>query len=237
MLKPVSIRKSLLACLADCAAAVPFGGNLRTIAPASSHSFYTRRYLQAKKTITTMRKVICTLIFLTIFSGCSPLKRISDKEVQKISDYNDFKRFNGSFRLLRNDPHDIVLSLEDIFYFKTDYHNGNRADSTYRMKLNFLDEKTLQADLYIMDSLIETKVVKGKIRKNHFVLRDHFEVPHFYLLFNFYRSSKSRIALLPNGNLTADFASGGCGLLVLFPVMCAGTDNYNLTYDRIKASR
>ena len=42
MPKPVSVRKSLLACLADCVAAVPFGRNLRTITLASSHSFYTR---------------------------------------------------------------------------------------------------------------------------------------------------------------------------------------------------
>ncbi len=42
MFKPVSNGNFLLACLADCAAAVPFGRNLRKITHASSYSFYTK---------------------------------------------------------------------------------------------------------------------------------------------------------------------------------------------------
>ena len=48
MLYPVINQNSVLACLADCAAAVPFGRNLRTIKLASSHSFYTGRWQQFK---------------------------------------------------------------------------------------------------------------------------------------------------------------------------------------------
>lgn len=46
---PVLSRNSVLACLVDCAAAVPFGRNLRTITLARSHSFFTRRYKALKK--------------------------------------------------------------------------------------------------------------------------------------------------------------------------------------------
>lgn len=184
-----------------------------------------------------MIKFILIISLLGIFTGCSPLKKIPDKGVQKIADSNDAKKMNGSYKLLRNEPDNFILSLEDIFYFRSDYHNGNRADSTYLMQLKFLDERTLRADLYKKDSLIETRIAKGKIRKNYFILRDHIEVPYFYLLFNVFKSGKSRIALLPNRNLKADFASGGCGLLVLFPVICAGTDVYDLTYERIESGR
>ena len=61
MLKSVLNRNIVLACLADCAAAVPFGRNLRTITHARSHSFYTRRCMQL---------LIAKGLFLKVLGGC-----------------------------------------------------------------------------------------------------------------------------------------------------------------------
>ncbi len=51
-----------------------------------------------------MKKLtIILLLLLNIFTGCSPLKKIPDKEVQKIAGFNGATKFNESYRLLRND--------------------------------------------------------------------------------------------------------------------------------------
>ena len=97
-----------------------------------------------------------------------------------------------------------------------------------------LDERTLKADLYSNDLLLETSIVKGKMKKDYFIINGGFEIPAFYLLFNAFRTSSSRVALLPNGNLVADYEYGGCGLLVLFPIMCASNEVYDLTFEKIK---
>ncbi|WP_271394120.1 hypothetical protein [Aequorivita sinensis] len=105
------------------------------------------------------------------------------------------------------------------------------------MRLTALTEKRIRAELYHGNELLEEKILKGHLKKNYFVLNASLKFPVFYGVFNVYRSRKTRIGILPTGNLTLDYDTGGCGMLVIFPLMCAGNDSYGIEYKRIKSSR
>ncbi|UJH92647.1 hypothetical protein LZ575_09355 [Antarcticibacterium sp. 1MA-6-2] len=128
-----------------------------------------------------MRKLFVLFILFIFLTSCSGLKKITDKEVQEIQNFKDAEKFNGTYSLFRNGANKYSYSLDNILKFKTDFDNENRLDSTHLVQIKMLDEKTLKADLFSKDLLIETKIVKGKMRKNYFIIKGRFEVPAFYL--------------------------------------------------------
>ncbi|MCZ4320380.1 hypothetical protein O4H26_15425 [Aequorivita viscosa] len=183
-----------------------------------------------------MKNAIIFIFSIGILTSCSTLKKIKPNENLNISDSNQLELINGDYSIKR-DSTCLGLSLDGAFEFKTEFNCINKADSTHFMRLTTLSEKKIRAELYHGNELLEEKILKGKLRKNYFVLNASLKFPIFYGVFNVYRSRKTRIGILPNGNLTLDNDTGGCGMLVIFPLMCAGNDSYGIEYKRLKASR
>ena len=169
-------------------------------------------------------------------SSCSSLKKIKSNRNQPIRDLNELKLIDGDFSLKRNSTC-IDLSLDEAFEFKTEFNCIHKADSTHFMRLTTLNEKRIRAELYHGNKLLEEKILKGKLRKNYFVLNTSLKFPVFCGVLNVYRSRKTRIGILPNGNLTLDNDTDSCGMLIIFPIMCAGNDSYGIEYERIKVRR
>lgn len=180
-----------------------------------------------------MKKETILILITGIFFSCSTLKRIQPNDNKKINNVNSLKAINGDYKLNQNE-HCGGMSLDAAFDFKTEFNCINKPYSTYFMRLTTLDEKRIKAELFQGNKLIEEKTLRGKLRKNYFIINASLKFPLFYGIFNVYRSRKTRIGVLPNGNLTIDNDTGGCGMLVVLPLICSGNDSYGIKYKRIK---
>ena len=66
-----------------------------------------------------MRKLFLLIILSNFLISCSSLNKITDKEVQEISDFESAKKLNGTYNLFRNDANNYIYSLEDVLKFRT----------------------------------------------------------------------------------------------------------------------
>lgn len=150
-----------------------------------------------------MKHGITLIVIVALFSSCSSLKKIQPNENQPIRNFEELELINGVYSLDRNQPC-LGSGLNGAFEFKADFDCINKPDSTHFMRLTALNEKQILAELYQGNQFLEKKILKGKFSKNYFTLDTSLKFPVFYVVFNIYRSRKTRIGILPNGNLTVD---------------------------------
>jgi len=84
------------------------------------------------------------------------------------------------------------------------------------VKLNVINNKRIEVSLLKNDSLIKSKILKGKIKNGYFEFRKRILVlPTIFL--NTFRTTKFRIGILNNSNLTTDYnqISWGTGFVVV----------------------
>ena len=152
-----------------------------------------------------LKKIVKSLYFLliiSIFTSCASLK--SDKFVDgqiELTKQN-LNLINGIYT--RNPINQSEKWKGDLFwnFYTRGYNVG--ADSLCAVELKVVDERRLNVTIMKNDSIIKSKVLKGKIKNGYFEMKRRvFFVPTIYL--NVFRTTKFRIGLLENDNLTTDY--------------------------------
>ncbi len=154
------------------------------------------------------------MLLISIFTSCASLK--SDKFVDgqiELTKQN-LTLINGKYA--RNPVNQSENWKGDLFwnFYTRGYNVG--ADSLCAVELKVIDEKHLDVTLMKNDSIIKSKVLKGKIKNGYFEMKRRvFFVPALYL--NVFRTTKFRIGLLENENLTTDYkqVAFGTGFFVI----------------------
>ena len=154
------------------------------------------------------------MLLISIFTSCASLK--SDKFVDgqiELTKQN-LTSINGKYT--RNPVNQSEKWKGDLFWnFYTRGFNVG-ADSLCAVELNIIDERRLNVTIMKNDSIIKSKVLKGKIKNGYFEMKRRvFFIPTIYL--NVFRTTKFRIGLLENNNLTTDYkqVSWGTGFVII----------------------
>ena len=159
-------------------------------------------------------KIIYFLLLISIFTSCASLK--SDKFVDgqiELTKQN-LTLINGKYT--RNPVNQSENWKGDLFwnFYTRGYNVG--ADSLCAVELKVIDERHLNVTIMKNDSIIKSKVLKGKIKNGYFEMKRRvFFIPTIYL--NVFRTTKFRIGLLENDNLTTDYKqlAWGTGFVVI----------------------
>ena len=154
------------------------------------------------------------LLLISLFTSCATLK--SDKYVDGQIELTkeNLNLLDGKFT--RNPINQSEKWKGDLFWnFYTKGYNVG-ADSICAVELKVINEKHLNVTLLKNDSIVKSKTLKGKIKNGYFEMRQRkFIVPAVFL--NIFRTTKFRIGLLENKNLTTDYKqiAWGTGFVII----------------------
>lgn len=154
------------------------------------------------------------LLIISILTSCATLK--SDKYVDgqiELTNQN-LNLINGKYT--RNPVNQSEKWKGDLFwnFYTRGYNVG--ADSLCAVELKIIDERRLNVTIMKNDSIIKSKILKGKIKNGYFEMKRRvFFIPTIYL--NVFRTTKFRIGILENDNLTTDYnqIAWGTGFVII----------------------
>jgi hypothetical protein len=171
-------------------------------------------YLDVPSNLIKTMKSIFFLLIISVLTSCATLK--SDKLVDKQIELTKENLILLNGRYSRKPVNQSEKWKGDLFFnFYTRGYNVG-ADSLCAVKLKVIDEKHLSVTIMKNDSIIKSRVLKGKIKNGYFEMnRRVFFIPALYL--NVFRTTKFRIGFLDNNNLTTDFKeiSWGTGFFII----------------------
>ncbi|ARN79142.1 hypothetical protein BST97_14755 [Nonlabens spongiae] len=191
-----------------------------------------------------MKQLLILASLLFLLNSCASYSRKRNKKYHQKLEQNDLKKLEGIYEIIPNRRYykdSIVIfsknekpyqRLHSAFNFK-----NVQIDSTarYSFKIFDIDEKSINCSLIENDSILFTKSIAGKLKKNGtFHFKKHevhvFELP--YILGSL-EHSKVRIGLTIDNQLFVEDAEivGGGFLIILF----SGWRDYSSTlgYNRI----
>lgn len=162
----------------------------------------------------TYRKTIPFLLLVSVISSCATLK--SDKLVggQIPLTKDNLVLINGDFsRASINQPN---KHNGDLFWNFNNKGYNVGPDSLCFVRIKVVNEKRLDVTLLNDDGVIKSKILKGRLKNGYFEMnRRSFIVPGIFL--NVCRTTKFRIGLLNNKNLTTDYKeiAWGTGFVII----------------------
>ncbi|RZS93985.1 hypothetical protein EV197_2567 [Aquimarina brevivitae] len=154
------------------------------------------------------------MLLISIFTACASLKSDPFVDGQMELTKHNLYALNGKYT--RNPVHHTKTHKGDLFwnFYTRGYNVG--ADSLCAVALKVIDEKQLNVTIMKKDSLIKSRILKGKLKNGYFEMKRRvLFIPSIFL--NVFRTSKFRIGLLENGNLTTDFKqiAWGTGFVII----------------------
>jgi hypothetical protein len=163
------------------------------------------------------------LLLLLSLTSCASLDRVAPNENRKILSDKNFEILNGDYKADAN--------LAGAFFSKI-----HKVDTTAVMNLQFIDKGSVKVTLLKQDTILDERIVKGKIRQDYFKARLSYDFSFWFIIINGLGITRTRIGLLNNTNLTVDTVRDGMGLLVVIPVFSSGGALYGLEYERLELS-
>jgi len=150
---------------------------------------------------------------LSICFSCSSLKLCVQNEDKIELSQSNINLLNGKFA---NDSFLNKDSIQGSLYWNFFDRGHNSKDSVEYIKLEVLNTKKIKVSYFDGDTIVRSKVLKGKIRNGYFEFhKKYLIIPALYV--NVFRNRSFRISILTNGNLITDYnqVSFGTGFFII----------------------
>lgn len=158
-------------------------------------------------------KIQILFILITSLSSCSTFRKsVNNKNSIKLTVENR-KLINGKYAvksLLNKD------SIQGDLYGNIFDRGYNKKNAVKFIELKVIEDQKILVNLYDGDSIVRSKIFKGKYKKGYFQFKRRWLViPGIFL--NIYRNRMFRIGLLENGNIITDHnqISLGTGFFII----------------------
>jgi len=178
-------------------------------------------------------KMSLLILFLFLVCSCTSLKKISESTEELTS--NDSLKLKGTYSAYSNK--DYLPTLAD--FLEIDYflkHLNYEDDDSLIIKINPIDKNHLEVLVFNHDSLQSKKTIRGKYKKNYFVLKkQHNYDPELGIFLYTWSRQKTRLKIEENGNIIIDSKSFLNAIIIGFVPIAFVTDkNYNIEFEKIK---
>ncbi len=174
-----------------------------------------------------LMKNIILLLFILAFTSCATFKADSLAENRQSLLKENLKKFEGNFGGVSKD----TLSIGLHYLVNENSLNKECFAERYKVDLKFVDKKHLQIDFYTDTTIIKSKILKFKVRRDCLFIKKFVEV-NTVILATGTRVSNTRIGLLGNGNLTIDTAELQIAFFLMFPFVDRKIEYYGLEFER-----
>lgn len=168
---------------------------------------------------------------MSLFS-CTALKQV--EKGTNLSPLNDLNisTINGDYELFSTDTAtttlDLALTLEKYWWFD--------RSANYRLTLNAIDSRHVQADIYKNEILLTTKILTGKLQDGYFILKKT-KILAFYFVINVFGRLTARIGIVESGDLVVDSHTMKVATLLLLPLTGDRVEQYHLVFPKKNVSR
>jgi len=172
------------------------------------------------------------LILIIVFSSCSSLKFsvITDNQVELNA--NNINLINGCYHRFPIDSFrgNEARNLHRLFSLKVlDF----QPEDAY-VRLEVIDERHIKYELIDIDSVIYSKILKGKLINGEFEFKWRAKILPI-IVATIYSDSKVRLGVLRNGNLIIDAKCMEYGLCYfILPAFPSVYKDYDQEFERIK---
>ncbi len=175
---------------------------------------------------------IIPIILTIFFFSCSTLKYINPNDNRSTLMQTSLSSLNGDYEILSVDTSRTTLD------FALTFKKYRRFDikSNYKVSLKAIDNQHIETSIFKNDTLLKTKVLKGKIENNYFCFNIKKLSP-FYFIFNVFGNKKTRIGKLESGDLLVDCRHFQVATLVIIPLTGGRDEEYDMVFRRKTASR
>jgi len=176
--------------------------------------------------------IFIIFILLIVFSSCSSLKfsAITDNHVELNA--NNINLINGCYHRFPIDSFrgNDARNLHRLFSLKVlDF----QPEDAY-VRLEIIDERHIKYELVEIDSVIYSKVLKGKLINGEFEFNWRAKILPI-IVATIYSDSKVRLGVLENGNLIIDAKCMEYGLVYfILPTFPGADKDYDQEFERIK---
>ncbi len=157
-------------------------------------------------------------LLLTFMTSCATLHRDEFRSQQILIHKGNYHLLDGQYSRHSNKTDSLRKNGDDLFWniFRKGHHHIIIDEGNCSVKLQTIDPKRLKATYLKNDSIIDSRIMRGRIKNGYFELRrNYFIVPAIF--FNICRTIKFRIGLLENGDLTTDYreVAYGTGFVII----------------------
>jgi len=177
--------------------------------------------------ICRMKLVIFNFITLVFLTSCAVIKDSGRSNITRLDKHN-VQSLNAVYL---NTPLDSVTNSDPIFNSLWFQISGFRYDRkrqpswrSQTVKFESISDKRLKASLFLGDSLIKQKTMKGKLKEGYFYRRPSFIVIPLFPLLCGYETTRYRFGLTED-KLIVDYKTH----FWLFALLAGNSGNYQKT--------
>jgi hypothetical protein len=181
------------------------------------------------KQLTDMKSIIILTSFFLF--ACSTLRQINPLENPSTLSPTSISNLDGNYDIRSSDT--VRTTLDFALTFKKYGRFDTKAK--YSVSIKAINDRHIQTDILKNDSLLKSKIIKGKFDNGYFVFRNKKLSP-FYFIFNVFGSKITRLGQLKSGDLIVDCSHFQVATLVVIPLAGGRDEEYNVVFRRQSAS-
>lgn len=167
--------------------------------------------------MTTIQKTYLYLL-MTFMTSCATLHQDKLHSQQVPINKDNYHLLDGHYSRNCIKKDSTRIQGNDLFwnFFRKGHHHMIQDENVCSVHLQSLSTKRLKVTYLKNDSIIDSLIMKGRLKNGYFELRGkYFIVPAIF--FNICRTIRFRVGVLENGNLSADYreAAFGTGFVII----------------------
>ncbi len=169
--------------------------------------------------------IIITSLFLA--SCITTLKPPTPNNDRQPLSEATISKLNGDYDVQSKKSYNITLDFALTF---------DKDPNLTKVTIETIDGKHIRAKLYNRDSLIISRIIKGKIKDDYFVFTRR-NVSPFWFIINGFGKKTARLGVLNNGDLIADSRHVIVGTIIILPFTGGREQVYDLIFTKQIGSR
>jgi len=178
-------------------------------------------------------KALLLIPSLFLASCITTLKPTTPNDSRLPINKTSITKLNGDYNT--RSKNNSVISLDWALTFNKDISVRSQIIPS-KVTIAAIDERHIKVMLYNGDSLIKTRVIKGKIKDDYFTFKQRSISP-FWFIINGFGKNKTRLGLLNTGDLIVDSRSVIVATLIILPFSGGRKEEYNMIFNKQVGSR
>jgi len=176
-----------------------------------------------------LKKLFYILLFTSFLTSCSSVKKAVASEATIALQNNNLLEIQGIYANKPGNGDAEIFSLWSTLNFNAEKYE-NWADLEVRLKIN--SENIVVAELIDRNVILDTKTLKGKIKKGFYNLKKQFKFDFTYVVFWALGDSSVKMGITEHKELIVFRESAGVAFLVIAPVFGADSKIIETKYKR-----
>lgn len=175
-------------------------------------------------------KLLAYMIITIGTISCASIDPLKSMDGRIPLSKHNLEQLEGEYFIHITDTNKV--EAKDIIYFNALFEQSTTSDE--RIKIEKLNNHNLKATLFSGDSIVDSSIIRGRLKDNQFLAVTEHKTNSFLVLFQSFTASRSRLGVMENRNLVIDSRNWGCATFLVMPIACSEGFPISYTFERAK---